>query len=214
MKKECTNINYRFKLLYFFVPYLLYQDTAVKNLLTCLQIGSHTMPSIQVYLHFVQVIFIRVPLKIILLKMYFTKPKDYLCLYLYGIAFGLRISRLLENALGKSKIVNIVADNTYSIMINQFLGFMVVKTVFGLLSKYTSMFPDFSMQEYKSEIWYFYVPKGITQFYIIYLVSGLAVPIIIQLAINQCITKVKTRNDNKCQYLFYIWIFFLVTELL
>ena len=130
--------------------------------------------------------------------MYFTKPKEYLCLYLYGIAFELRISRLLENALGKSKIVNIVADNTYSIMINQFLGFMVVKTVFGLLSKYTSMFPDFSMQEYKSEIWYFYVPKGITQFYIIYLVSGLAVPIIIQLAINQCITKVKTQNDNKC----------------
>lgn len=38
-----------------------------------------------------------------------------------GIAFWLRI--------GDNKYINLIADNTYSIMMNQFLGFMIVKTI-------------------------------------------------------------------------------------
>lgn len=116
-----------------------------------------------------------------------------------GIAFWLRVSRVLENSLGRGKIVNLIADNTYSIMINQFLGFMIVKTVFAVLYKYLSIFSDFSMQDYKSNLWYFYLPKGIYQFNIVYLVAGLMIPVAIQLVINRFILKVKKlRHVNKC----------------
>lgn len=39
-----------------------------------------------------------------------------------GIAFWLRISKILSTSIGKSKYVNIIADNTYTIMINHLLG--------------------------------------------------------------------------------------------
>lgn len=60
-----------------------------------------------------------------------------------GIAFWLRAANVLEPTIGQSKWVNIIADNTYSIMMNQFLGFMAVKTVFAIMSIWTRAFEDF-----------------------------------------------------------------------
>lgn len=47
-----------------------------------------------------------------------------------GIAFWLRIARILTPVIGSSKLVNIIADSTYSIMVNHMLGFMLVKLFF------------------------------------------------------------------------------------
>ena len=102
-----------------------------------------------------------------------------------GIAFWLRIGRVLIPVLKKSKCLIIITDNSYSIMANQMLGFMFIKTVFAILSQYTTLCNGFDMAQYKTNIWYFYLPKGISQWEILYVIAGLVIPIIIQLFLNK-----------------------------
>lgn len=101
-----------------------------------------------------------------------------------GIAFWLRVCRILEPVLGKNKYVNRIADNSFSIMINHLLGFMLVKTVFALLSKVTPLMQDFNWDAYKTDIWYFYLPHGTNQFLILYLIAGIVFPICLQKLVN------------------------------
>lgn len=101
-----------------------------------------------------------------------------------GIAFWLRISRILTPVLGKSKIVNLIADNSYSIMINQYLGFMIINLSFAALSKIITISPDFNWGKFKSTIQYAYLPNNDQHFAIIYLAAGILVPIIMQKIVN------------------------------
>lgn len=101
-----------------------------------------------------------------------------------GIALWMRIATLMEPVLGKSKWINLIADNTYSIMMNQFLGFMLVKTVYACISKCNIGFADFDWLSYKSNIWWYYIPKGIYHTLIIYAVAGIAFSILLQKAID------------------------------
>lgn len=97
-----------------------------------------------------------------------------------GIAFWLRIAVILEPVIGKSKYINLIADNTYPIMMNQFIGFMIVKTIFALFNRYTLLFEDFDWMNYKSDIWYYYIPGGLAHTLILYATAGIVVPIMIQ----------------------------------
>lgn len=107
-----------------------------------------------------------------------------------GIAFWLRITRILEPTIGKGRVVNLIADNTFSIMVNQFLGFMLVKSVFAIGYKYSNtLFQDFDWTAYHTSIWYYYLPKGIEQTRIIYVFVAIAVPILIQKIIDKCKNK-------------------------
>ena len=100
-----------------------------------------------------------------------------------GIAFWLRAAKILEPSLGKGKWVNAVAENSYSIMVNQFLGFMLVKAGFAFLQMTTGRCQDFDMELFKTDLSYFYAPGG-RIFYIFYLASGILVPILMQKAVN------------------------------
>lgn len=97
-----------------------------------------------------------------------------------GIALWMRISTILETSIGRSKWINLIADNTYSIMMNHFLGFMLVKTIYALISKVYTGFADFDWVSYKTDIWWYYTPKGLEYTLIIYVIVGIAFPIIIQ----------------------------------
>ena len=101
-----------------------------------------------------------------------------------GIALWMRIANILNPVIGRSIWVNLIADNTYSIMMNQFLGFMIVKTIYAFISRCYRGFNDFDWISYKNNIWWYYIPKGIGHTMIIYLVAGIAIPIIIQKIIN------------------------------
>ena len=100
-----------------------------------------------------------------------------------GIAFWLRMARILEPSLGKGKWVNAIADNSYSIMVNQFLGFMLLKACFAILQVFTGRCQNFDMGLFKTDLAYFYAPGG-RIFYIFYLAAGLVVPILMQRAVN------------------------------
>lgn len=96
-----------------------------------------------------------------------------------GIAFWLRIAKILEPGLGKSKGINAIADHSYSIMLHQFLGFMAVKTVYAAIAVISGrFFLDFDMAAYKSDLWYYYTPQALPYYSLIfYLIAGIALPI-------------------------------------
>ncbi len=94
-----------------------------------------------------------------------------------GIAFWLRVSRLMVPVLCKSKWINEVADNTFSIMMHQFFGFFVVKTVFALLHLSGLSCTYFEMDKYLTDYNYFYPAYGMEQIMVIYLIAGLVIPV-------------------------------------
>ncbi len=104
---------------------------------------------------------------------------------LLGVAFWFRICTLLEPVFGKNRAVNLIADNTYSITINHFLGFMILKTIFGLLSHvFPSVFYYFDWEAFKSDIWWYYWPRELPSTTLLYVTAGVLVPIIIQKVFN------------------------------
>lgn len=107
-----------------------------------------------------------------------------------GIAFWLRVSKILTPALKNSRAVKIISDNTFAIMLHQFLGFLSVNTLFALLNKYSGLCQGFDFELYKSDIWYYYLPGNVQQSLIIYLVAGIVVPLCIQLFVNIVIRNV------------------------
>lgn len=108
-----------------------------------------------------------------------------------GIAFWIRVSKLLEPIMKENKYISLIADNSYSIMINQFAGFMTVKTVIALLNKIFGICNSFNFVSYKTNIWYYYIPYKINQFRIVYLVAGIVVPIIMSFVIKNILKKVQ-----------------------
>lgn len=103
-----------------------------------------------------------------------------------GIAFWLRISKILCPALGKSKLINLLADSTYFIMINHMAGFMLLNTIFAFLRNYIHICNGFNTQAYKTMAWYYYLPHGKKQFLIIYVFFG----IVFSLALKNIIEKI------------------------
>ncbi len=96
-----------------------------------------------------------------------------------GILFWLRVTRFLTPAFKDSRYISYLADNTYSIMMNHIAGFMLVKLFFACI------FKDFDLTLCKQDIWYYYLPFNLTNFYLIYLLNGLLFPILVQLTINK-----------------------------
>lgn len=110
-----------------------------------------------------------------------------------GIAFWLRIAKLLEPIIGKNKYLNLIADNTYTIMINHILGFMILKAIFGILSLCLPIFGNFDWLQFKTNIWYLFIPKNIAKMKILYLIMGIAFPILLQLFINKYVIYIKEK---------------------
>lgn len=101
-----------------------------------------------------------------------------------AIAFWLRVGRILVPVLKDSKCLKVITDNSYSIMANQILGFMIIKTIFAVISRYTPLCRDFDMALYKTDIWYFYRPRGLFQWEILYIAAGIAIPVMIRFLLN------------------------------
>ena len=108
-----------------------------------------------------------------------------------GIAFWLRIAKILEPLAKSSKIINCISENALPIMAHQFFGFFVLKSIYAVLSKITPLFHDFNFPEFKKNIWYYYIPNNTISFYFLYLVFGIVIPILIAYLIDKCKKKIK-----------------------
>lgn len=94
-----------------------------------------------------------------------------------GILFWVKIAEVLTPVLGQNRMVLAFSKYGYGIMIHQIFGFMAVKTLFAGASRFLPVFQDFSFLEYRTNVWYYYLPRGLSQWYLVYLIGGLAVAI-------------------------------------
>ena len=127
-----------------------------------------------------------------------------------GIAFWLRVSRILEPAIGRSRTVNLIAGNTYAIMANQMAGFMLVKAACAWIFLHTNHFQDFNWMAYHNDIWDFYLPGGIYQTRLIYVVVAIGLPILIQLGLNKVKPIIFGKTSEKRTFLRTAIVYVLV----
>lgn len=119
-----------------------------------------------------------------------------------GIAFWLRIAKILEPICKNSSTIMNIANNTYAILLHQFIGFMFVKSIFAILNKLLGLCQDFNFLEYQSTIFYYYYPKGLNAFAYIYVLAGIFIP----LWINNIIIKSKKHWINLIYIIFLLII--------
>lgn len=117
---------------------------------------------------------------------YNYSPFTVIIISILGILFWVRISEILLPSIGNSFYMNIVADNTFSIMINHIFALDIVKTIFAYISKNTRFCKGFDWKKFYSlDVTYFFIPNNVLQSGIIYFLSCLIIPIIIQKILNK-----------------------------
>lgn len=89
---------------------------------------------------------------------------------LIGILFWLRVAKIITPVLSKSKFIMNISRNTYDIVIHHMMGYFILNCIYYKLSNI--MFHDFNIESFKSNIFYFYTPKGLNNFLILYVVFG------------------------------------------
>ena len=104
---------------------------------------------------------------------------------LLGILFWIRVSENMEPLLGKNFYINNIADNTFSIMMNHFFVNFMIRNIFAIISTKTKYFRDFNFNQHYSNFFYIYLPNNVLSAGIIYFLSDLLFPIIIQKIINK-----------------------------
>lgn len=97
-----------------------------------------------------------------------------------GIAFWLRISRMGASVIEQCPSLQYFGRNTYGVMMHHVMAVMGLKTVFAMMAKYTDLFVGFSFEQYKTNLWYLYFPKGLPQFRVVYLIWAVVVSLMIQ----------------------------------
>ena len=91
-----------------------------------------------------------------------------------GIAFWVRCAKLLVPVVGDSKVVRLVADNTYSIMMHHFLGLFLIKCFFAIIKYYGIACSSFDLEVFKSTPLYVYIPFGINAFAVFMVLGSMA----------------------------------------
>lgn len=120
-----------------------------------------------------------------------------------GIAFWLRVSKILAPAFQNSKFLEYFGRNTFSIMMHHMMIFFALTTCFAFGAKYMGFFSDFDFVRYKSDIYYCYRPGGEAQWIFIYLMAGLLLPLGIQRLLMIYWEKVKITYFNKIRQWIY-----------
>lgn len=93
-----------------------------------------------------------------------------------GIAFFLRVSRILEKSLGESPIIHYISTHTFSIMMHQILGFVVLNIVFYQTFRLFKI-DTFDLNAFRNDIWYKYLPMGMENLRILYVIFGTCIPL-------------------------------------
>lgn len=105
-----------------------------------------------------------------------------------GIAFWLRVSKILAPVLEKSRFLCYFGSHTYAVMTHHLMALMIVKTVLAVIAKITPLFRDFQFNLYKTDIWYYYLPFQSPHFRLVYLFLAIAIPLMFQYGLD-CLMK-------------------------
>lgn len=99
-----------------------------------------------------------------------------------GIAFWLRIAKLLAYIPYVSDKLICIGRNTYAVMMHHVMVFMMIKSIFYLCSRFTGWCAEFDSGRFFNDIEYFYLAGGTEASKWIYLTAGIAVPIFLNKA--------------------------------
>ncbi|MGN1180874.1 MAG: acyltransferase family protein [Suilimivivens sp.] len=116
-----------------------------------------------------------------------------------GIAFWLRIAKIMNQIPYLSGKMVTIGRNTFSIMMHHIFAFFLVKTVFYALHVLTPLCQEFDTSMYFSEINFVYLPGGAEAAKWIYLLAGIGIPLLIagfQRTAGEAILKVLPMKKN------------------
>ncbi len=99
-----------------------------------------------------------------------------------AIAFWLRVARLIGPAVQKSRLALSIGRHTYDIMMHHYMGFFAVNCVFLALNALGLGAADFSVRAFRTQGNYMYAPGGRTEMNLIYVLSGLLLPLVVRAA--------------------------------
>lgn len=116
-----------------------------------------------------------------------------------GIAFWVRLAKVLEPYLGRRKWLNLIADHTYAIMIHQFIGIMLLKAIFGLCSHLFGIFRNFSWPLFQSDLWWYYLVRGNHLTLILYSAAGIVVAVLIGILVRRISGKIFRKTPKKTE---------------
>ncbi len=101
-----------------------------------------------------------------------------------SILFWLRIAKIFSPIMYKSKILQYISNNTFSLMIHHFVGFMIVKS---LLSEHS----EFDWYRYKTDIWYYFFPYSEKYFSLIYIFITIVIALFIGFTYEKLYSNIK-----------------------
>lgn len=93
-----------------------------------------------------------------------------------GIAFWLRVGKLLTPVLIKSKIIQYIGENTWTVMMHHQFVFFLINTLIYFTLPITHI-RTFDVQLFRENMWYGF---GDYHFLLFYSIAGLAVPLLVQ----------------------------------
>lgn len=96
-----------------------------------------------------------------------------------GIAFWLRVARIMKDIPYISSKMIYIGRNTYAVMMHHIFAFFLVKTVFYAFHRLTGLCAEFDVSMYFSEINFVYLPGGAEAGKWIYLMAGIGIPLMI-----------------------------------
>lgn len=106
-----------------------------------------------------------------------------------GVAFWLRVARILTPALGKSRAVSYLSRNTYAVMMHHVMAFVLVKGILAGIAAHTGYLADFDFVRFHTDIDYYYLVRGAETFQMVYLAVGVVLPLLLQRGISLLVSQ-------------------------
>lgn len=127
-------------------------------------------------------------------------PKFILLPYLSsftGIAFWLGVSKILARALKGNRIIRYIGQNTWAIMMHQFFIFFIINFFIWIFSSPLHL-SGFDLRQFQLNVEYTYSP-GLSQFAIVYVVAGVALPLLAKYGVERLILWIDTKRTSPAE---------------
>ncbi|MDE7197588.1 MAG: acyltransferase family protein [Lachnospiraceae bacterium] len=102
-----------------------------------------------------------------------------------GVAFWLRVAKVLTPVLEGSPAVIYLGKHTYAVMMHHIMAFMLVKMILAGIAAHTGYLTDFDFAGFYGDIDYYYIVKGAEAFKMVYLAAGVALPLLLQRVVDR-----------------------------
>jgi fucose 4-O-acetylase-like acetyltransferase len=112
-----------------------------------------------------------------------------------GIAFWLRVARLLTPIAGNNRAVRYLGRNTFTVMMHHVMMFMLIKMILAGIAAHKGFCADFDLEQYRTNIDYIYLVRGVEHFKMVYLAAGIAIPLLLRYALEQWMPAKADRED-------------------